>query len=1070
MILERMANKPRPHKQRHITVKELPEVGVPIVDERGKHDEISRSEILENLKKNYFPDKSEDTKPVSQRKVKVSKSRVIKLMTRINIVEPVGETCADVPEKSTRKRNTERPKMDVIAELQEGDLVHGEEISRDRLPVKQKQVLIKTSHYYMNNRELFVNFMNGLLRPYQDDATQDAKNVSCSQRGIANVELLTHQKIVRDYLNLYTPYRGLLLYHGLGSGKTCTSIAIAEGLKSERPVIVFTPASLEANYMSELKKCGDVLYKKNQHWEFIATNGNSELENELSKILSLPIRYIRENRGAWLVHTKKPSNYDALSSDDKIKLDLQINKMIRTKYEFRHYNGMRMNDLHSMTKNWSVNPFDNKTVIIDEAHNFVSRIVNKLKKPDALSSRLYHYLLNAESVRIVMLTGTPIINYPNEIAVAFNILRGYIKTFTFTLDVKTKVKVNETMLKSLFKTTPILKDIVDFVSYKPSTKTLVVMRNPYGFVSGDDTGEMSGVEVSVRGEISNDEFVAAIKSVLEKENVAVTDMDTSDLPYKALPDNLDEFKKNFIKSDGSLQNENLFKRRILGLTSYFRSAQEQLMPRFDVNKHLHIISIEMSSYQFGIYEDARKSEREQEKNNAKKRLGKVPEDIYNDSVSTYRIFSRLYCNFVFPRTMKRPLPKLDDDVENLLKSNAVVDEAAMDAMPADEYALKEDADGISEIDATYENRIEQALNDLEANASELLTPEMLKTYSPKFLNILENINDKTFEGLHLVYSNFRTLEGIGIFKIVLEANGFAQFKIKKSNNIWQLDMEKDDFKKPVFALYTGTETTEEKEIIRNIYNGTWENVPATLASHLKTINNNNTLGDLIKVLMITQSGAEGITLKNCRYVHIMEPYWHPVRIEQVIGRARRICSHQELPEALRTVDVFLYLMTFSKEQLETDASIELRLKDKSKLDNKRILTSDEALFEVANIKQDINKNILKAVKETAIDCAIHKSSENIVCYSFGNPNETKYAYYPSLKDEQKDDISKINQEKISWKAKEIKIKGKLFALKTDTSEVYDYDSYVQAVQAPGQNPTLIGKLEKIGDKTRFVEL
>jgi hypothetical protein len=39
----------------------------------------------------------------------------------------------------------------------------------------------------------------------------------------------------------------------------------------------------------------------------------------------------------------------------------------------------------------------------------------------------------------------------------------------------------------------------------------------------------------------------------------------------------------------------------------------------------------------------------------------------------------------------------------------------------------------------------------------------------------------------------------------------------------------------------------------------------------------------------------------------MEPYWHPVRLEQVIGRARRICSHKNLPSALQTVEVFVYL-------------------------------------------------------------------------------------------------------------------------------------------------------------------
>ena len=43
------------------------------------------------------------------------------------------------------------------------------------------------------------------------------------------------------------------------------------------------------------------------------------------------------------------------------------------------------------------------------------------------------------------------------------------------------------------------------------------------------------------------------------------------------------------------------------------------------------------------------------------------------------------------------------------------------------------------------------------------------------------------------------------------------------------------------------------------------------------------MGEIIKVIMITAAGAEGISLKNTRYVHIMEPYWHPVRTDQVIG-------------------------------------------------------------------------------------------------------------------------------------------------------------------------------------------
>ena len=186
----------------------------------------------------------------------------------------------------------------------------------------------------------------------------------------------------------------------------------------------------------------------------------------------------------------------------------------------------------------------------------------------------------------------------------------------------------------------------------------------------------------------------------------------------------------------------------------------------------------------------------------------------------------------------------------------------------------------------------------------------MQTYSPKFLHILENIKDPEYKGLHLVYSQFRTLEGIGILTMVLDKNGFTRFKIKKnSSNIWQIDISEKDMGKPTYALYTGTETSEEKEIMRHIYNGEWEQVPDTISRELEKIAKNNNMGEIVKVFMITSSGSEGINLRNTRYVHIMEPYWHPVRLEQVIGRARRICSHKNLPIALQTVEVFVYLMT-----------------------------------------------------------------------------------------------------------------------------------------------------------------
>ena len=77
-------------------------------------------------------------------------------------------------------------------------------------------------------------------------------------------------------------------------------------------------------------------------------------------------------------------------------------------------------------------------------------------------------------------------------------------------------------------------------------------------------------------------------------------------------------------------------------------------------------------------------------------------------------------------------------------------------------------------------------------------------------------------------------------------------------------------------------------------------------------------GSIIKTIMISAAGAEGISLRNVRQVHILEPYWNEVRIEQVIGRAIRQCSHKDLPMEERQVDVFGYLAVRQKEKETTD--------------------------------------------------------------------------------------------------------------------------------------------------------
>jgi hypothetical protein len=937
------------------------------------------------------------------------------------------------------------------------------------------------------------------------------------------------------------------------------------------------------NFFSELKKCGDHIYKKNQFWEFISIDGQPQLITVLSQALALSPEYIRSKKGAWMVDVSKPENFAQLSSNDQKNVDEQINMMIRAKYLDINYNGLNEKKMEELGKG-NKNPFDHSVVIIDEAHNLVSRIGNKLKSKKSIAYRIYQWLLDATDVRIVLLTGTPIINYPHEIGVLFNILRGHIKTWEFQLATTTSNRINRDLIlerfqQSNFKT-------YDYVEY--SGDTLTITRNPFGFINmltnnerrggskkndvieekkkskksntkkvkikileeslekkskksktrkskknedpeemislGEDeepdpefykeSNEIStkpyegggqfedyrGVILDVTGNISDTDFQKRVTDILKPIASVIGKPKITN--YKSLPDDPKKFTEMFINPTGEVVNIDLFKRRILGLTSYFRSAQEKLLPSFvktDSNENYHKVIIEMSDHQFAVYDEIRNKEREQEKQNKKAarkkaKTGNEAQEIDDKLSSTYRIFSRAACNFAFPTEIIRPMPpKKNDEAIDENAFNGITSDIAKksddffeDAEEPEiikrkgkksETVIEEVSENDEKIDdsliISYQTQIDNAMkqlayNDVEPRETNYLLAEGLVQYSPKFLKILENIQDPENQGLHLLYSQFRTIEGIGILKLILEANGYAQFKIqKKAENEWEIVEEPLDSEKPKFILYTGTESAEEKEILRNIYISAWELVPPGIVTELRKKSSNdkkNFLGEIIKLMMITSSGAEGINLRNCRFVHIVEPYWNKVRLEQVIGRARRICSHQDLPEELRTVKVFVYMSVIPQKLLmdkKNEKIREIREFDHSKKDTNIPFTTDETLFEIAEIKDGINSQILKAIKETSIDCSLYNNNpdEPLTCYGFGLVRENQFSSYPRLETDLAEKISISDGPVKKWKGIEIDDPktGIKYAMNPTTRDVYDLESYKQNVTT-GSDMILIGRL------------
>jgi hypothetical protein len=1206
---------------------------------RVKPSDKAAKEAIEEVSDTAIPEPAEPIETPERVELDIEEQPNLDVeMERIEDIE-LPEDIVPVITKARKRKTT--AKGDVSAKyneeieklnINETTTLNGKPLLA-RLP-KSEKIIMRAPAYYMTNRKLYMQKLGELFKDYPKEIAAEMSTASCDSQTAENIQMFIHQRIVRDYLNLYTPYRGLLLFHGLGSGKTCTSIAIAEGMKTRRKVFVMTPASLKMNFFSELKKCGDVMYKKKQYWEFVSIKGQPQNVSILSKVLSLPVEFILKYNGAWLMDaTKTTPNYTELSNEHQKILDEQLNAMIRTKYVDINYNGLNENRLNKLFETDSegneTNPFNDSVVLIDEAHNFMSRVSNKInevlaitkkgendlkdpkksKKQLPISYRLYDKLLRADNVRIVLMTGTPMINYPNELGIMFNLLRGVIRTWTFNISGNQKIvkdNIVEMFHNEGFKT----YDYIDYANGK-----LTITRNPFGFINankirkggfmpemtttttivhaitgGDDNstnadgaptdetptttvggkrrstkqtmklkrmfkdiretecdllskkhsrtkrrrptpavlsdqsepGDVSNDEFSVgelatipplannrvntnletedentlqtpridselekdilnymnnvgdphkggnfelsfeqeggdqivnpdyqgvylneQGNISDEMFVSQIKRILRKNGVDVVGNE-SVIEYKALPETHDEFLQMFVK-DGNLQvqNINLFKKRILGLTSYFRSAQEKLLPRFipDENGNTyHIVPIPMSDHQFGTYYKIRTEEMTKEK--AMQLIAKKATELYN-TASSYRIFSRAACNFVFPSEIPRPKPPkkhlTEEDLDNIA-----------DANNEDMYIDENAAAPIR--DKTYQTEIVSALSALSTTDNgKYVKPEMLKLLSPKFLRILENITDPNHRGLHLVYSNFRSLEGIGIFKLVLEHNGFAEFKIQRNGDIWEIKDTDPDLSKPRFVLYTGTETNDEKEIIRNVYNSQWDLVPASIASKLRENAANNHYGEVIRVIMITASGAEGINLENTRHVHIVEPYWNMVRIDQVVGRARRICSHKNLPEELRTVQVFLYISVFSELQRKNPEYKTIMNKDIGRVTGNAI-TTDENLYDIATLKNNINQQLLKGIKETAIDCRLYKKGNaetDLVCYGEGVSIRTNdFGIFPSI-DEDNIVREDINVRTVTRKMTSVSIprpNGPDLVFAKHKNNLYDWDAYTNLGQ------------------------
>ena len=856
--------------------------------------------------------------------------------------------------------------------------------------------------YVLPNRKAFADHITRILLKHRgkvaDDDDKDAD--LCAARGSSARELLPHQKVVRDYLMAETPYRGLLFYHGLGSGKTCSSIAVAESLLSNRKVFVMLPASLESNYRGELRKCGDPIYMYEQHWR---QQTLSEDNRETAKKMGISDVFLDKYRMYFTNVADQPPNFANLSKPIQDTIAKQIDDILNQRFTFIRYNGLSSANIAKYVPPEGPNPYDDSVVIIDEVHNLISRVTNA----SDIARKLYDAIYNAKNCKVVALSGTPVINRAFEIAFLMNLLRGPIEQIIIPF--KAIPTWDEEQMRTVLRSIP----DIDGIEFNTAKKYLMLTRNPPNFRSVyNEKGDRIAVQYmkDLPHIASGPDWVATWKNKFETEiGGAELGMDRVTVErLECLPSEYEEFANTFL--DGlNIKNPILFQRRIQGLVSYYKGADERMLPRrVDDDKTLE--KVPMSNLQFNRYLQLRW---EEIKRDAKKQTNPGKEN--DDEMKSFRVMSRLACNYAVPPELVTPEDTDDTATEDSVDNKSLV------------------------------------LDKIRQNPTKYLSEQALAEYSPKLLKMLKNVQETMGDGAawnnQFLYSNYRKLEGTNIFSAILDANGWQPYKIVKEANQWIEDPALNP-DKPAYAFYSGEEKLEERELIRQVFNGKYsDDFPASLKASVEARGKK-----ILCLLMASASGAEGITLTNVRRVHIMEPHWNPARHDQVIGRAIRICSHAGMPLEDRTVRVSFYVSVFTDEQAKSNEGsnnvvpvrrADMKMKRYEGDPVEAFLSTDEYLYEIAYEKDVTNKRISTLLKQAAVDCEVHRKLHSretpvITCMRFDTAATGEdLAFKTDIKNEDMDSSYLRNMTRKSRRLQKVQIKQHLFYIDPDTKEVFD---------------------------------
>jgi len=778
----------------------------------------------------------------------------------------------------------------------------------------------------------------------------------------ADYELQPQQVFVKNFMSFQTPYSSLLLYHGLGSGKTCSAIGVCEEMRDymkqlgiTKRIIIVASENVQDNFKLQLfderkLKLIDGI------WNIKACTGNKLLKEinptnmkgmSREKVISL-IKNLINTYYIFLGYVQfanyiiKVMNYEEELQKQSLKKNNAINKKTTgEKSKIQILKDVKI-VLNSRIIKKLRNEFDNRLIVIDEVHNIRKTDDNENKK---VAINLEILVKSAQNMRFLFLSATPMYNSYKEIIWLLNLMN--------TNDKRGRIEVKDIFDKyGNFK-----KNGVELLIRK-STGYISFVRgeNPYIFPYRIYPNEFA--KENTFPAIKYPSYQMNLKKIKQPDKTRILSLYLTKIggckncgkcqycAYKYIIYNLRNksfkttTKTGLIRNMPDFENMESFGYTLLQtpiealIISYPMSGLKNILDDMPVEKMSEELSPSFSEYTQEENEDADESPGPLEESTESE------EPIYLPKTKNSR-------KFIIEDTDSETINDKELIIggsDGLFEPRQLTGKAGLERM----------MNFVDEKTPPIKGEFEYKKTTLD-KYGRIFSRELIGTYSSKIKTVIDNIfnneTGKVSEGIILIYSQYLD-SGLIPMALALEELGFTRygqqgikplFKNKPTDIVDVRTMKKPEDKKKFMPARYSMITGESRLSPNNDF-------------EVKGLTGEDNLyGNKIKVVLISKAGSEGIDLKYIRQVHILDPWYNMNRVEQIIGRAVRNFSHKDLPFEKRNVEIFMYGTILENNQEEA---------------------ADLYVYRVAEYKSIQIGKVSRVLKETAVDCIINHEQTN----------------------------------------------------------------------------------------------